>query len=478
MTINYGLLRNRGPWYESPSTLRNLARKAPIWRGNGVAAGGTLHAGHGNWMTEISPATQTQSQPPTMLKLDKPVIGYFPPRDVKFQAKPGRPMRSAPRGVVGNYRSVAYPQEGPYNHMMGTTPNHFPETLESHPLGVTNEPIHTSINEPQLVPHPYDDAGSGLHSTNQFTPLRIETLAAALKATLEDNITPSPTPMSVSPNNEAISPESISPKAANVPHTGPEQVVPTPGRNPSLRDEMTTSSSMYPVRPGPYKIRKRAPPRINTTMREHNPQELTPMTADVPELKHVSALDSGNAMALALRNTIGLEASMPMDEFTAPSVDPEHNIIAPLNHQLRINTSSDQPIDSTGINSSEISLKAYINRPGPKSPGTATTPNTPTNREIKQAYAQVIKSKINRKRTLAGKAVTRFQNLTELQYNRKKQRHEMGSRPTRTGKKRKIKIGRMQQVPMTSNPVTLNVHRRHGAYGVIRRRDSLTGLQQ
>lgn len=55
----YGLTVQKGPWKSTPYTRRQEQTSDKVWRGGGVAGGGTTHAGHGNWYSLMNPQSMS-----------------------------------------------------------------------------------------------------------------------------------------------------------------------------------------------------------------------------------------------------------------------------------------------------------------------------------------------------------------------------------------------------------------------------------
>ncbi|HEY5138718.1 MAG TPA: hypothetical protein VIJ25_05290, partial [Methylococcales bacterium] len=50
-----GILRQRGPFKETAQDIRHVNEKDTKWEGGWVGVGGSLHVGHGNWLSSINP---------------------------------------------------------------------------------------------------------------------------------------------------------------------------------------------------------------------------------------------------------------------------------------------------------------------------------------------------------------------------------------------------------------------------------------
>lgn len=99
----WGLTQQRGPWKETRQDLKNLSNKDVVWRGGGVGAGGTTHAGHGNWFQEMNPKSASSDQPekglptPSAWSLPSVVIGSFKDTGtIKNRGVKGRKRTSVP----------------------------------------------------------------------------------------------------------------------------------------------------------------------------------------------------------------------------------------------------------------------------------------------------------------------------------------------------------------------------------------------
>jgi hypothetical protein len=60
----WGLVQQRGPWEETAIDIQRLKNSKTVRLGGGVDDGGTVHAGHGQWRTSITPNTQYSNLPP------------------------------------------------------------------------------------------------------------------------------------------------------------------------------------------------------------------------------------------------------------------------------------------------------------------------------------------------------------------------------------------------------------------------------
>lgn len=87
----WGLVQQRGPWEETAIDKQRLKNTKIINIGGGVSDGGTVHAGHSQWNTQITPYPQYSILPPVPNPSTYAQIGNVIPGPPQPPLAPGRP---------------------------------------------------------------------------------------------------------------------------------------------------------------------------------------------------------------------------------------------------------------------------------------------------------------------------------------------------------------------------------------------------
>lgn len=86
----WGLVQQKGPWKTTRSDQERTSQSKPEYGGGGTGAGGTIHAGHGNWQQVMTPNQINGSSAPLQpsdYAMRSAVMGLV---DMKKQTKMGR----------------------------------------------------------------------------------------------------------------------------------------------------------------------------------------------------------------------------------------------------------------------------------------------------------------------------------------------------------------------------------------------------
>lgn len=86
----WGLVQQRGPWDETPIDKQRLHNTKIINIGGGVSDGGTLHAGHSQWNTQITPSTYPDILPPIPNPSTYAQISNLIPGPPQIPPRPGK----------------------------------------------------------------------------------------------------------------------------------------------------------------------------------------------------------------------------------------------------------------------------------------------------------------------------------------------------------------------------------------------------
>lgn len=86
----WGLVQQKGPWKSTPSDEKRATQSKPNYGGGGTGAGGTAHAGNGNWSQIMTPNQLNGSAAPLKPSAYAMRSVMMSPVDMKKQTKMGR----------------------------------------------------------------------------------------------------------------------------------------------------------------------------------------------------------------------------------------------------------------------------------------------------------------------------------------------------------------------------------------------------
>lgn len=112
----WGLVQQRGPWEETKIDKQNLKNTKVINLGGGVLDGGTIHAGHAQWNSRITPNPQYSNLPSMPNPSPYPLISKIIPGPPQEPITPGRVPRYRYRRLHQERQASFHPQyiEGEY----------------------------------------------------------------------------------------------------------------------------------------------------------------------------------------------------------------------------------------------------------------------------------------------------------------------------------------------------------------------------
>ena len=164
----WGLVQQRGPWDETKIDIQNLRNTKVVNLGGGVDNGGTVHAGHAQWKTKVTPSVDPQHIPAMPNPSPYPQISRVIPGPPQDPITPGRRPRFLYKKIFQEHQANFHPR---------SLPGYYPDEVHPFDPSESYPPIPSDYDPNYFNPDLYRDLYTGPlgHSYEPTSPIFSDT---------------------------------------------------------------------------------------------------------------------------------------------------------------------------------------------------------------------------------------------------------------------------------------------------------------